>query len=146
MKTVEQKMSIEDAVSSAFGDLQALGEELREAYDNTPESLQASAAAQARDEAANILEGLNEPSIPDALKDAFKVTQITRLVRVLTPKQQARLSRSARRDDACEWLSAVIDFLADVEGDNADEAAEFVIELEQLRDDADSVEFPGRNG
>ena len=66
-KYEDLKLKLADAVSEAFAEVTDLAESMREAYDNTPESLQQSAIGEARDEAASTLEGINEVDVPDEL-------------------------------------------------------------------------------
>ena len=52
--------TVGDAISTAFGIIEDLATEMRDAYDNTPESLQSSGVGEARGEAADALEGISE--------------------------------------------------------------------------------------
>lgn len=150
----DRELSIEDAISEAFGELQSLGEEMREAFDNTPESLQNSGVGEARGEAADALENISEPDIPTELQgDKFKVKW---QVHAMTPKQQMKQSRSARRDDALATLNAVAYFLDQIDdeensdahySDEEKEAASTLVdEVRQMIDEAESVDFPGMFG
>lgn len=138
-KRYTQKVKLADAVSEAWGALEGLGEEMREAHDNTPEALQSSPVGEARGEAADNLEGLSEPVVPDSL--AEREVEVSRVRR--TPKQAARLSRPARRDDAVMVIAAVIDHLDKVEGEEAEALRD---ELDSLQSDAEDVDFPGMFG
>jgi hypothetical protein len=149
-KTYERELTIEDAIFEAYGELQSLGEEMREAYDNTPESLQNDGVGAARGEAADNLENINEPEVPTLLQgEKFKMKWT---VRVHPPSK--RLSRSDRRYEAVETLNQVVAFLEEIqesEGDNysSDEkqaASDFVDEVQQMIDEAENVEFPGMYG
>lgn len=151
LKTRERELTIEDAVSEAHGELVSLGEEMREAYDNTPESLQQSGVGEARGEAADTLENIDEPEVPTELQgDKFTVKWT---VRALTPKQQDKLSRSARRDEAITTLQAVIDRLQEIAADETghteeerEAAGAFVDDVQNAHDEAEGVEFPGMYG
>lgn len=59
--------TVEALISDAFSEIESLAEEMREAFENTPESLQGSGAGEARGEAADNLESLHsdQPDIPD---------------------------------------------------------------------------------
>lgn len=146
-KTTERKLSIVDAVSEAFGDIESLAEEMREAYDNTPESLQQSGVGERRGEAADNLESISAPDVPDSLS-AFEVT----LVRVQrTASQMRKLSRSDRRDDAVQTLDDVIQRLDElVETGSSqeirDDAEGLRDELDNVKSEAEAVEFPGMFG
>ena len=68
-KLKERQLTIADAISEAYGELQTIGEEMREAFDNTPESLQSGGVGEARGEAADALENISELDVPEALQD-----------------------------------------------------------------------------
>ncbi|HEX2557439.1 MAG TPA: hypothetical protein VHK86_03880, partial [Nitrososphaera sp.] len=131
----------------AYGELQTLGEEMREAYDNTPESLQNSGVGEARGEAADNLENISEPNVPEELmgdKFTFKFNSSTK----------KKTSRSDRRYEAVETLQAVSAFLGDIE-ENRDgkyskeevqAASDFVQDIDQMVDEAEAVDFPGMYG
>jgi hypothetical protein len=149
IKIKERELTITDAVSEAFGELQSLGEEMRESYDNTPESLQSSGVGEARGEAADALENISEPDVPETLgTEVFKFQE-----RALTNKQQMRLSRAARRDNAVAVLQHVVEHLEVAIADTANMNEDEIAEAESLRDDvqniideAEGVEFPGMYG
>lgn len=136
---IERKLTIADAVSEAFGTLQGLGEEMREAFDNTPESLQQSGVGEARGEAADALENLSEPDVSEALgKLEFTFSEWP-----LKP----RASRSDQRGQAVNVLDCVIQFLNELGDSDDDEGlVDLVAELENLKDEAEAVEFPGMYG
>jgi hypothetical protein len=146
----ERELSIGDAVSEAFGELQTLGEEMREAFDNTPESLQQSGVGERRGEAADALENLTEPSVPKSLEPLVVKWQ----VRILSPSAERRKTRSDRRYEAVETLNVVKDFLDEIKDadknlfsdDEKEEAETLRDEIENLVDEAESVEFPGMRG
>lgn len=150
MKTKERELTIEDAISEAYGDLESLAGEMRDAFDNTPESLQNDGVGAARGEAADALENISEPTVSDELQgDKFKVKWT---VRVLSPSALRKQSRSSRRDEAVQTLNAVVERLEEFETDDkaTDEekqaASEFVDEIQQMIDEAEAVEFPGMYG
>lgn len=96
---VLSKSTVGALVSDAFAELQSLGEELREWYDNLPEGLQST-----RDdisEAADTLEGLTEPEeAPEAVRE------IEVEYRPLTKR---KASRRDRRDQAVYEIGAAIE-------------------------------------
>lgn len=150
IKTTERELTIEDAVSEAFGEIQSLAEEMREAFNNTPESLQSGGVGEARGEAADALENISEPDVPTELQgDKFKVKWA---VRTLTPKQQMKRSRSARCSEAVETLNMVVQRLDEINKDQTqtqevrDVADSFSDEVQNIIDEAEGVEFPGMYG
>lgn len=151
VKTIERELTIVDAVSEAFGEISSLAEEMREAFDNTPESLQSSGVGEARGEAADNLENISEPDVPDELQDEkFKVKCP---VRVLSPSAMRKRSRSSRRDEATETLHQVIERLGEIadeasifSSEEREAASGFVDEVQNVIDEAEAVEFPGMYG
>ena len=142
MKKVELRTAtIADAVSEAFGEIQALAEEMREAFDNTPESLQSSVAGEARGEAADNLEQIEEVDVPDALKDVQLQWQDAH-----EAKGRRGLSRSKRRENAISILQSVMSLLDENEDSESDENSEFYTALENAIGEMESVEFPGMYG
>jgi hypothetical protein len=132
---VTRRITVDDAVSGAWAVLEELAGEMREAFDNTPENLQQSAVGQAREEAADALENLSQPSVPDGLGDReFEYTYLP---------LKARASRSERCCDAVAMLQAVVDELEDDDGEAATGLRD---ELDELISEAEAVEFPGMYG
>ena len=138
-KFEEKEMELSVVVADAYQALIELGDEMQEAYDNTPESLQGSAIGEARQEAADQLSGLDQPTVHESIE----ATKIKVHVPVRSPSAQARLSRSDRRDDAISMLQSCVDVLQDMaEYSHVDPLIE---ELDQLISEAEAVEFPGRS-
>lgn len=137
---VERKLSVADAVSEAWGELEELGQEMREAFENTPESLQSGGVGEARGEAADALENLTEPDVPEKL-GALEIT-------FSQMPLKKKSSRADRRDQAVNTLDAVVTFLDDEEAceGEEDERNQLRDEIENLKDEAESVEFPGMYG
>lgn len=137
---IERKVTIADIISEAFGELQGLGEEMREAFDNTPENLQNSGVGEARGQAADDLENLTEPDVPESLG--------TKEFTVQEMPLKMNASRSNRRDAATGLLEQAISFLNDLELENepAQERDDLVGEIENLVEEAQNVEFPGMFG
>jgi hypothetical protein len=125
--------TIENAVNDAWSEFAELAQEMRDAFENTPEPLQLSEVSQAREAAADALESLEKPDVPKEL--AEKGIEVER-----TPPTR-RASRSSRCNDACELLSAVMQAL-DAMKEN-EEAAALNSELYNLRSEAECVDFPG---
>lgn len=144
----ERKLALPDAVSEAFGEITSLAEEMREAFDNTPESLQQSGAGEARGEAADALENISEVEVPELLAK-FEVTLTEP---VLTPKQMMSKSRSARLGDATDILDMVISHLNELAEDKTqtgevmEAAGDLASELEDAKNEAENVSFPGMYG
>lgn len=138
---VTMSAKLVDVVSSAFSELESLGGEYREWYDNLPEGLQDHRSD--IDEAASTLENLTEPdagSLPEAVAD-IAVTYT-----VSTKKKQSRRDRG---EAATSLLTQVVEELQDWmdknEGDTDvhDTVEAYRDEVQQMLDDAEGVEYPG---
>jgi hypothetical protein len=142
----EEEITIEDAVSEGWGIIEELAQEMRDAADNTPESLQQGGVGAMRVEAADALENISEPEVPDSLKEI----KIKVMRRVRTPKQQMKMGRRTRLDEAVNVLSAAVSHLEDMGDDTAeavkDDADQFAQDVQAMIDEADGVEFPGMYG
>ena len=159
MKRQQQQIdtTVGDAVSTFFGEITALGEEMREAFENTPENLQSSDVGSRREEAADALESIYEiDDIPDCIRDVA-------VSFALYPTKRNQ-SRSARRDDAVVYAYAAKEVveglietwreeekaLIEADPDKTDarisDAEEFLDELQDAIDEAEGVEFPGMFG
>lgn len=137
-KMETRTMPIAEAVSYALGEIQSLAEETREVVDGasgTPrESTQ---RIQTLDETASTLEGLEEPSIDEAI-----IMEVT-FSEALPRSRRKGLSRASRRDNATSALDAAIQALTDADNENYQE---LIDDLERIKDEADGVEFPGMFG
>lgn len=157
---IQHSTTVSGAVSDAFSALQSLGEELREWYDNLPEGLQGGSKGDALSEAADILEGLSEPDVPDS------VAEVAVNYSTLPSRRQ---SRRERRDEAVQLLAHAVDALQEsidnaqselndlqsADETEANDAAETALqeivdegesardEIQQVIDEAEGVEFPG---
>ena len=68
MRRTTSRAPLAYAISEAFGEVHTLAEEMREAFSNTPESLQQSRMGQGREAAAVALD-LSQPYVPEILRD-----------------------------------------------------------------------------
>src|SRR5215470_3705589 len=106
------ELTIGDAVSTGFSMLEELGGEMREVFDNMPESLQTSPVGEARNEAADALENISEPTVPDNLTELkFQYLEF---------RHKRYVSRSARRDEAVSYLEQVKSFLEELDSSSED--------------------------
>jgi hypothetical protein len=126
------------AIEEAYYEICVLGEEMREAYDGTPEPLKDS-AGRSREIAADLLEDASPPLVPAAVENQ-SITWIEK-----RPSPSRKLFRPARRDNATSALRSCIAFLGRL--DTPDEATIRLREtLQQDADIFDSVFFPGMTG
>jgi len=132
-------------LDEAYEEIDELRDEMQEAFDNTPESLQDSAVGQARSEAADQLGSIADspPSVPDVLSELY----------VLHYPSLNQKSRADQADDAAVMLrdasQAAQKFLdGTVKPKKVDLKAiqEFCDQLEEHANELDNVEFPGMFG
>lgn len=149
MELAHYSRSITDLTQEAFDIFQELSEELRDWYDNLPESFQNGSKGDMLQEASDALEGLGAPDCDDL--DSLTASYI--------PGEAE--SRAARRDEAIVMLQCVIDRIDDeiervskiedacghdgvvYEGPSIDDLESLKGELETAISEAESVEFPG---
>src|SRR6267142_1688620 len=93
-----EKHGIEDAISTGYSILEELGQELRDWYDNLPESFQDGDKGSTLDEGASTLENLSAVEVSDALAKVLTDEIVT-----VTPMKK-RASRATRRDYAVTLL------------------------------------------
>lgn len=132
-------------IVDAYIIIQELADEMQEAYDNMPESLQQGDVGQRREEAANILSDLacNEPDQPTILE---KITT------VFLPHLDTS-SRAKRASDAVDMLTsaalAIREYTEEAKpgkGDEADSLDDVADHIENDASELENVEFPGMYG
>lgn len=144
--------TVGDAINTAFCILEELAGEMREAYDNTPESLQGSGVGEARGEAADALESISEPDHGE-----YAETEITFQLMPLPKKA----SRADRRSEAVEYaahaVSALEERIDELNGIDSEQRTEkqtdeleslesLLEETQTMIDEAEQVTFPGMFG
>ena len=153
--TLIENVSVLDAVSTFYSDVASMAEEVREAYDNMPESLQNGQRGETLNETADTLEGIEEPTAPDCVAKIFSDDKLTISAMVLPGRQHGNESRATRIGNAANYASAVIDHVREwcdnheedeTHKDDIDELTAWVDELEGHKDEAEGCEFPGMYG
>jgi hypothetical protein len=143
-----RKMSIADAVSEAHGELQGLAEEMRSWADNLEEKFSSTDKYARVSEAADTLEGFEEPQCPE-WASTVEVEFMD-----LPPKRRG-YSRADRCGQACYILDQCIQEcqeMAEKTGEDEaastkrDEAEQLADNLENMKSEAEGVEFPGMYG
>ena len=137
-KLIKIETTVADAVSTAFGVITELAEEMRDAFDNTPKSLQQSGVGEARGEAADTLESISEPDVPEDMADIK--------IEFETLPLMARASRAQRLSDGLHYAYLAIEAAEAAEGLDEDEVSTFTTEVQDMIDEAEGVEFPGMFG
>jgi hypothetical protein len=141
MKYEVKEMELSEVISTACGVFADLADELQEAYDNTPENIQNSAVGEARQEAADALSSLDQPSVHESIE----ATKIKVSIPVRSPSASAKLSRSSRRDDAVMLLQNALDQLSEQPEPHYAHVDQLIEELDQLIGEVEAIDFPGRN-
>ena len=131
------EVTIADIIADAYSELETLGGEMRDWYDNMPENLQGGSKGDQVNEAADVFENISEPDVPESI-GVIKISY--------TPGKIS--SRPSRRNEAVNMLNAAKDALDAIEegAKNYDEAQELSQELDNIIDEAEGVEFPGMFG
>ncbi len=146
-KKEPRKVSLADAVSEAFGEIESLAEEMRSWADNLEEKFSNTSKYETVSETADQLESVSEPSLPDELPDLT-------VEYVDLPPRKRGYSRADRCGQANYILQVCCDLLdSEIEAHEKDEVDEPRDSLEALRDELESAkseteccEFPGMYG
>lgn len=150
--------SVSAAIADAYSILQELRDEVREAYDALPDSLQGGERGSTLDETASALENFCD----DDPSDDLPLDVGDRLVRYGSNRRK-RQSRSDRRDEAVRMLDAAdlgiqmaleemeSNMAEDEEDDselkqNVETAREVSERIQEASQEAEGVEFPGMYG
>ena len=129
------EMSVAKAVTGAYSELVALGEECRGVVDNAPPGISETQRIQTLDQTASELEGLEAPDVPDTIGGI--VLQI--------PIGTRPRSRAERAAAASEELQAVVKALEAIpeNDDRYDDARELLPGVQEVIDVLDGgIEFP----
>lgn len=129
--------SIEGALDEAYQSASELCEEMRDAFDNTPEQFKSN-SGRFREIAADDLDSLLHPSIPPGIAgDAHHVTWLEML-----KGKDGKLFRPARRDNVVRCLEACL-YYASTESDDSDAMQKFRTDLKIDISILRSIRFPG---
>lgn len=147
-KTIQRTATI-SAVEDAFSELETLGEEMRETYDNMEgANMGHMEKCQRAGEAADTLEQLQQPDPPASIVDL----QITYGEAVNKDKRKG-CSRAVRCSNACAVLRAAseraqewLDDEANKEDESRDDVEQFINDIDDIADSAEGVDFPGMFG
>lgn len=147
---MEQRVGSIASIEDAFSELESLGEEMREGYDNMQQypGLASTSKCEAYGTAADTLEGLREFDIPEWMRDID--IHYTEAV-----KRRGAASRAVRCSNAINVLQAASMTIAELEED-ADgnpltedqkaEAESLASDIDDMANEAENVEFPGLYG
>lgn len=145
--------TVGDAVSTFFSEVETLGSEMRDWADNMPEAKQSSSKYDEVSEAADALENVSEPDVPEVCSDvmvefevsAAKVYQ-SRSVRLYGAIQYGR--------EAIEVVQTMIDDNPKDDGksgvgysaEQVQEMTTLIDEINEMIDSVEGIEFPGMYG
>lgn len=143
-KPIIVQSTIADALSSAFGEFESLGEEMRSWADSIEEKLSHTEKYSRVSECADSLEQFSEPTYDDSLGS----------VKVEYPQYEGKsarkgLSRADRCSNACLALDAcisVLDELIENDPQLKDSAENLRSDIDDIKGDAEGLEFPGMYG
>lgn len=101
--------TVESFISDGFAEIQAVGEELREAYDNAPDNLKSTSVNETRDSTAGEIEGLNEPSVDSSILGELPCATVLDNGKVYRGRQSQ--SRACRASNASAMIRAAAEAL-----------------------------------
>jgi len=139
MRKIWSRDTLAHAISETFSEVLLLSEEMREAFDGTPESLKQSRLGRRRQAAANLLEQY-EPEMPIPLRDDKHQVVWIEMVR----GKDGNLFRPARRDNAVRCLLTCVAYLSSLP--DRDDTDKLKFQLQNAINILDSVDFPGMSG
>lgn len=142
-------INVEGVVGDSFSRITDVAGELRDWYDNLPEGLQGSDTGSRLEKAADALEAIQEPDLPDVWVEVDgEQVAIGKIPVVFYPTigyhgAKSFPSRAAQLQEAAALLRAVVEVLADFD----DPALEsYRGEVEEMADEVEGVEPPGMFG
>lgn len=139
MRKSKNGNQLSDAISDAYSEISNLAEEMREAFDNTPEQFKDN-SGRSREEAADWLEVVLEPTLPRELIRGDHWIEWPEMVR----GKDGRLFRPARRNNAVNCLSACLAYISRFP--ETDELKAAKQNLEITIHNLKSITFPGMTG
>jgi hypothetical protein len=134
-----RKVKLIDAVEEAMTDLEDLRDEMSDWAGNMEEKFSHTEKYERVLEAADALEQIQRPDVPDHLADSE-----IEIAQVLPRSKSKGLSRNDRRFNAISIIESVMEHLDQLENDS--DAQTLRDELDQITSEADGVEFPGMYG
>ena len=139
MRKSRNEKQLSDAISDAYLEISNLAEEMREAFDNTPEQFKDN-SGRSREEAADWLEAVLEPRLPQELNRGDHWIEWPEMAR----GKDGRLFRPARRDNVVNCLNACLAYISRFP--ETDELKMAKHHLETTIHNLKSITFPGMTG
>jgi len=131
--------TVQQMIDDAYETISNLGSELREAFERTPESLQETDVAIAREEAATVCEDIAGDK-PDAPKKVSKLTILRRPV----SRGKSRRDEAGEAAATLEAVAAEVEKNFDIKRDS--KLTQFVEHILQHAGEIEDIEFPGMFG
>jgi hypothetical protein len=129
---------ISDAFTDAYFEISQLAEEMREAFDSTPEQFKENSGKD-REIAADILEAVFQPSVPASIaKHDIGWLEMRK-------GKDGKLFRPARRDNAVRCLRAGLAYASRVSDDSRD-MIQFIENTKIDIHNLETIHFPGMSG
>jgi hypothetical protein len=132
--------TISDGFSEAYYEISVLADEMREAFENTPEQFKENSGKE-REAAADILEAVFSPSIPSEISGNQHWIQWMEM----RPGKDRKMFRPARRDNALRCLKAGLSYATKF-ADGNPKIVQFVELLKIDIHNLETIHFPGMAG
>jgi hypothetical protein len=132
--------TVSEALFDAYFEISQLADEMREAFENTPEQFKENSGRE-REVAADWLEAVSQPDVPPRI--AGKEHWIKWLE--MRPGKDGRLFRPARRDNAVRCLAAALSYAVNVNDDSPD-IVKFIQGIKTDIHNLETILFPGMSG
>jgi hypothetical protein len=140
MKKSWTENTVSEGLVEAYFEISQLGDEMREAFDNTPEQFKSNSGRD-REIAADILEAVSHPGVPTSI--AGKQHWIGWLQ--MHAGKDGKLFRPARRDNALNCLRAALAYASKVSDDTSD-MVRFIEDTKIDIHNLETIHFPGMAG
>jgi len=140
MRKCWSENSISDGLTEAYHEISVLAEEMREAFESTPEQFKENSGKE-REIAADILESVFDPTVPACISGE------QHWIRWLEMRagKDGKLFRPARRDNVVRCLEAGLAYAARVEDDSS-EMVQFIKDIKIDINNLQCIHFPGMSG
>lgn len=138
MKKSRTRNLLSEAFDDAYCEAFQLGEEMREAFDATPEQFKDNSGKE-REVAADILEAMLQPSVPDSI--ALEEIEWIEMRK----GKDGKLFRPARRDNILRCLRAGL-MRASMASDDSRAMTLFVSDTKIDIQNLERIRFPGMSG
>jgi hypothetical protein len=142
-KSQERTTTLGAIISDAFEALQSLRDEAQEVCDNMPENLQGGDSYSTFESNTSSLSECDSiPDVPEVIKELP--------VKYTEEVKSSHVSRAVRCSNCVNMLDAAVGVIEDWQEKNKEpeneEVEQLRDEVQQMKDNAEGTEWPGRNG